>query len=318
MTLEVATSLSASSTQPAPAAGPVLPDLEELLVLRGAAQGLTVSARRSARVLSPGAHNSSQRGRGLEFQEVRSYVAGDDPRSIDWRVTARRGRPHTKLFREERERPVWLLVDLNPAMYFGTRRQLKSAVAVRAAALLAWVAVLGGDRVGAVISSSAECRVLSPRSRDAGVLPVLGALVELQPRSPGAPQARSLEAALQTLVRLARPGSLILVLSDFAQLQPGSHALWSALAAHNTCRLFWISDPIEERALPNGRFRVGLPDRLRLLDGAHVRSRWLDSWRRRKTDVEGLARLLAAPLTRLDTRETVQNALAPELGPSRA
>ncbi len=294
------------------------PDLEELLVLRGAAQGLTVSAHRSARVLSPGAHYSSQRGRGLEFQEVRSYVAGDDPRSIDWRVTARRGRPHTKLFREERERPVWLLVDLNPAMYFGTRRQLKSAMAVRAAALLAWVAVLGGDRVGAVISSSAECRVLPPRSRDAGVLPVLGALVELQPRSPGTPSARSLEAALQTLVRLARPGSLILVLSDFGELQPGSHALWSALAAHNTCRLFWVSDPIEERALPNGRFRVGLPDHVRLLDGAHVRPRWLDSWRRRKAEVEALARLLAAPLTRLETRETAQAALAPELAPPRA
>jgi uncharacterized protein (DUF58 family) len=302
-------------SQPAAAAA-VLPDLTELLILRGAAQGLAVSTHRAARVLSPGAHYSSQRGRGLEFQEVRSYVAGDDPRSIDWRVTARRGRPHTKLFREERERPVWLLIDLDPAMYFGTRRQLKSAVAVRAAALLAWVAVLGGDRVGAVISGATECRVLPPRSRDAGVLPLLGALVELQPRSPGTPRPRSLEAALQTLVRLARPGSLILVLSDFAQLEPGSRALWSSLAAHNTCRLFWVTDPIEERALPNGRFRVGLPNRLRLLDGAHVRARWLESWRRRKAEVEALAGLLAAPLTRLDTRESVQTALAPELRPA--
>ncbi|MGB6451891.1 MAG: DUF58 domain-containing protein, partial [Steroidobacteraceae bacterium] len=126
----------------------ILPDFEELLALRGFAQGLAMGSHRSRRVLSAGPHASSHRGRGLEFQEVRQYVPGDDPRSIDWRVTARRGRPHTKLFREERERPVWLLADLNPALYFGTRRQLKSAVVVRAAALLAWIAALGGDRVG--------------------------------------------------------------------------------------------------------------------------------------------------------------------------
>jgi uncharacterized protein (DUF58 family) len=293
-----------------------LPDLEELLVLRSAAQGLSVGARRSARILSSGAHHSSQRGRGLEFQEVRPYVPGDDPRSIDWRVTARRGRTHTKLFREERERPVWLLVDLNPAMYFGTRGQLKSAVAVRAAALLAWVAVLGGDRVGAAICAGDECRVLPPRARDAGVLPLLAALVELQPRSPETPRPRSLEAALRTLVRLARPGSLILVVSDFAELDSASHGLWSALAAHSSCRLFWVSDPLEERALPNGQFRGGLPNRLRILDGAGVRARWLESWRRRKSEVETLTRLLGAPLVRLDTREPVQALLAPELASS--
>jgi uncharacterized protein (DUF58 family) len=304
-------------TVPGTPAAAVLPDLAELLHLRGAAQGLAVSARRSARVLSPGAQMSVQRGRGLEFQEVRTYVPGDDPRTIDWRVTARRGRPHTKLYREERERPVWLLVDLNPAMYFGTRRQLKSAAAVRAAALLAWVAVLGGDRVGGVLTGAAECRVLPPRSRDAGVLPLLGALVELQPREPGAPRPRSLEAGLETLLRLVRPGSLALVVSDFAELDSGSHALWAALGAHSACRLFWVSDPLEERALPNGSFRVGLPDRLRILDGARVRARWLESWRRRKGEVEALARLLAAPVIRLDTHETVQAVLAPELA-SRA
>ena len=97
---------------------------------------------------------AAQRGRGLEFQEVRPYVSGDDPRTIDWRVTARRGKPHTKLFREERERPVWLLADLNARMFFGTRRQLKSTVVVRAAALLAWSAALGGDRVGAVVAGA--------------------------------------------------------------------------------------------------------------------------------------------------------------------
>src|SRR5690348_9135392 len=152
----------------------------------------------AARAALFGAHRSSFRGRGLEFQEVRPYVAGDDPRSIDWRVTARRGRPHTKLFHEERERPVWVLVDLHAGLFFGTRRQLKSSVALRAAALFAWAASMGGDRVGAVIAGAARgkaaapVRVLPPRAREAGVLPILETLIELQPTAPGAPSAAGL------------------------------------------------------------------------------------------------------------------------------
>ena len=113
-----------------------LPALEELLTLRAAARTLSLRAQGPARALLLGSHRSAHHGRGLEIEEVRPYVAGDDPRSIDWRVTARRGRVHTKLFREERERPVWLLVDLGASMFFGSKLQLKSMAAVRAAALL--------------------------------------------------------------------------------------------------------------------------------------------------------------------------------------
>src|ERR1700735_1742889 len=132
----------------------MLPTLDELLAMRAPARALRLSGQRPAQALLLGSHRSAHHGRGLEIEEVRPYVAGDDPRHIDWRVTARRGRPHTKLFREERERPVWLLVDLGPAMFFGSQLQLKSMAAVRAAALLAWAAALGGDRVGAVVSNA--------------------------------------------------------------------------------------------------------------------------------------------------------------------
>ena len=129
----------------------ILPDLAELLALRGSARGLSLHAHRPALARLMGGQRSAQRGRGLEFEEVRPYAPGDDARRIDWRVTARRGKPHTKLFREERERPVWLLLDLNPGLFFGSKRQLKSALLLRAAALLGWVAVEGGDRLGAVV-----------------------------------------------------------------------------------------------------------------------------------------------------------------------
>jgi uncharacterized protein (DUF58 family) len=297
----------------------IVPDLAELLALRGAAHGMSLHGRKSARAALLGAHSSVQRGRGLEFQEVRPYVPGDDPRNIDWRVTARRGRPHTKLFREERERPVWLLVDLQPGLFFGTRRQLKSALAVRTAALLAWVASLGDDRVGAVIAhGAAQTRVLAPRGRQAGVLPLLEALLQSQPRSPGQPAPLALEEALRALLPLVRPGSQVLAVSDFAGLRPEANSLWTALAAHADLRLFWVTDALEEEGLPNGRFRAGLPGRLRLLDGLRTRERWRHAWHEREARVAALSQHNAAPIVRLDTREPVETILRPLLRPRQS
>ena len=284
--------------------------MEDLLALRGAAQGLRLQSRRLTRMVHAGSHLSSQRGRGLEFQEVRPYVSGDDPRTIDWRVTARRGKPHTKLIREERERPVWLLADLNPSMYFGTRRQLKSTVVVRAAALLAWSAALAGDRVGAVVAGASTSRIIPPRAREAGVLSVLGALLEMQPEGPG-PVSDSLTSGLDSLAPLIHPGSLVLVLSDYASLEgsPSAAARWAALAVHNEFRLFWVTDPLEKQALPNGRFRIGLPGRAVSVDGAAIRAAWVEKWRAREARIEQLAISLHAPVTQLDTSEPVEDVL---------
>jgi uncharacterized protein (DUF58 family) len=297
----------------------IIPDLEELLALRGAAHGLSLHGRRSTRATLAGAHSSALRGRGLEFQEVRPYVAGDDPRNIDWRVTARRGRPHTKLFREERERPVWLLVDLQPGLFFGSRRQLKSALVARTAALLAWVASLGGDRVGAVIAHGAmQTRILPARARQTGVLPLLHALLQSQPKAPAEPAPLALEQALRALLPLVRPGSQILAVSDFAGLRPEADSLWTALGAHGDLRLYWVTDPLEEEGLPNGRFRAGLPGRLRILEGARVRERWRQTWRQREARLVALSQRIAAPVVRLDTPEPVEDVLRPLLRPRQS
>ena len=287
----------------------MLPDLNELLALRGAARRLRLSSRRPARALHSGGHRSIQRGRGLEFQEVRPYVAGDDPRSIDWRVTARRGRPHTKLFREERERPVWLLADLHAGMFFGTRRQLKSAVALRAAALLAWTAAAAGDRVGAAVIGSSSVRIVPPRAREAGVLPVLATLVQMQPTAPSAPGQQNLNTGVRALAPLVHPGSLILVLSDFATVEADIEPSWAALAVHNELQLFWITDPLESGALPDGRYGVGVPGRSRFIEGAGSRATWIAKWRQREARVEELASRLASPVIRLDTGQTGEGVL---------
>jgi uncharacterized protein (DUF58 family) len=296
----------------------IAPDLDELLALRGAAQGLRLPSRRPSRALHAGAHRSAHRGRGLEFQEVRPYVSGDDPRTIDWRVTARRGRPHTKLFREERERPVWLLADLSAAMFFGTRRQLKSSVVVRASALMAWGAALGGDRVGAVVAGTSSYRILPPRARQAGVLPLLATLIDMQPTSPSAPSSGSLSDGLRALVPLVHPGSLVLALSDFAALDDSAASAWAALAVHNDVRLFWVTDPLESEGLPNGRFRVGLPGRSMFVDGASTRAAWIEKWREREARIEELARHTAAPVVRLETSEAVEDVLRTVLSGGRS
>jgi uncharacterized protein (DUF58 family) len=352
----------------------IVPTLEDLLVLRAVARGWSLHAQMSARAALLGSHRSAYHGRGLEFQEVRPYVAGDDPRSIDWRVTARRGRPHTKLFQEERERPVWLLVDLHAGLFFGSRRQLKSTVALRAAALFAWAASMGGDRVGAVIAgapdgtagtprsvadmargnlgarggiagapraaagtlgglagtfggvagapgnkASSSLRVLPPRAREAGVLPILETLIELQPTAPGVPAPASLQDALLSLAPLVHPGSLVLALSDFANLDAPTEVLWSKLAAHSECRLFWITDSLEAHGLPDGLFRGGLPSQLRIVDGAKTRAAWLAAWREREARLEALARRHRMPLIRLDTAESTEDVLRPVLrGPKAA
>lgn len=292
----------------------ILPDLAELVALRGAAHGLSLRARRPVLASLQGTHHSGRRGRGLEFEEVRPYAPGDDARDIDWRVTARRGRPHTRLYREERERPVWLLADLHPGLYFGSRRQFKSALLLRAAALLGWTAALGGDRVGALIGQGeAAPRILPPRGREAGVLPVLEALVEAQPRAPGAPATTGLGAALASLRALPQPGSLVLVLSDFTGLDAAAEAALAAVSLRNDCRLLWLTDPLESAGLPDGGYRVGLPGRLWWLDGARSRNAWKQAWVARQRQLGDLAERLALPLVRLSTADAVVDSLPPLL-----
>jgi len=284
----------------------IVPDLDELTALRGAARGLSLRAHRPAMAQLQGGHRSAQRGRGLEFEEVRLYTAGDDARNIDWRVTARRGRAHTKLFREERERPVWLVADIHPGLYFGSRRQFKSSVLLRAAAMLGWAAATGGDRVGAVLSLPASAPLIfPPRAREAGVLPILQALVESQPTGPGTTTPGGLHDAVSALRPLLQPGSLVLLLSDFSGLDAATEDILASASLHNDCRLLWITDPLERSGLPAGSFRVGLPERIWWMDGDQSRNSWQQSWRAREQRLDDLATRLNLPLHRLDTQDPV-------------
>ena len=123
-------------------------DVNELIALRFPVRQLKLSRRNRALNALAGPNKSNFRGRGIDFEEVRNYQAGDDIRTIDWRVTARTGAAHTKLFREERERPVLVVVDQRNSMFFGSQFCFKSVLAAQLGALVAWSALSDNDRVG--------------------------------------------------------------------------------------------------------------------------------------------------------------------------
>ncbi len=154
-----------------------------------------------------GMHDSRFRGRGMDYQESRAYQAGDDIRNMDWRVTARTGVAHTKLFQEERERPIYLLVDCNPSMHFATRRQFKSVVAAQVATTLGWSAIQQGDRVGVMTYGCGGVDILKATAGKKGMMAVIQQLVKADQYSEG---ETALDVALKQLRSVLRPGVILL------------------------------------------------------------------------------------------------------------
>lgn len=270
--------------------------LEELLALRSEAAHLNFSARKVSHSQLSGRYASHFRGRGMDYFESRPYIDGDDIRNIDWRVTARTGDLHSKIFVEERDRPVLIVVDFSPSMYFGTRHALKSVVAARLAALMAWYASSHGDRVGGLLFSPANQPPaeldIRPASGRGSVLKLLQALAGATRHHALANGENRLIDAMEHAARVARPGSLILLLSDFSATrttteQNNFRQPLHRLAAHSDVIGFCISDPFEHqlpenRVLPlsNGLRRIKIPakdrnTRKRVYDEIKTRHNWL-------------------------------------------
>jgi uncharacterized protein (DUF58 family) len=206
-----------------------------------------------------GHYQSPFKGRGMEFDESRLYQPGDDIRNIDWRVTARTGKTHTKLFREERERPVFLWVDLRAPMFFATRGKFKSVVAARIASLLAWSAEHHGDRIGGVIFSESVHHELKPHRGKIGVLRFINKLAGHPAwRDPYRQQTdkTALGRELVRLRRVIRPGSMIFLISDFRYMDDADEDQVIRLCKHNDVILVYIHDPLEEALPPAGQYRV--------------------------------------------------------------
>ena len=221
--------------------------LDELLRLKHRAKGFSFLPRQPVHSLLIGRHASRLRGRGLNFEELRHYFEGDDTRSIDWRATARLGSPHVRVYSEERDRPVLLLVDQRSSMFFGSRHCMKSVAAAEAAALAAWRVTSLGDRIGAVVFGDERIVEIKPQGRDAGAIRVLSEVVR-QNRLLGAPgdgAPGQLDEALRRAARSATHDWLVCLISDAAGAGEDTARLVTRLCAHNDVLSIYVHDPLE-------------------------------------------------------------------------
>ncbi len=247
-----------------------LVSLAALLALRAPAQALPALNQLAARSGFSGSRHSHQRGRGLMFEELRHYQPGDDTRRLDWKATRRSGQPMVQVFSEERERPVHLLLDLQQRMQFGSQCQLKSALAIRLAALLLWQSQAQGDRLGALICQPGQRQQIRPKRSEQARLHLLQQLCQTQipVALPHPDPADQLPAGLLELGRLARHSSDLWLISDLDGLSSLADGPLLSLARHNQLNLVLISDPLEQQLPDAGRWPFSDGQQYLLLDSS--------------------------------------------------
>lgn len=243
--------------------------LDELIQLKADARGFSFLPRQPVTSLLSGRHASRLRGRGLAFEELRHYAQGDDVRTIDWKATARLRSPHVRVYSEERERPVLLVVDQRRPMFFGSRRAMKSVTAAELAALGAWRALTAGDRVGGIVFNEAEIADLRPHRSQTRVLCLLHEVVRLnQALASAEPPSGSvtLNHALETALRRATHDHLVVLISDLDGADEETQRLATRIAAHNDMLVAGVYDPLGASLQPRpgmyveaGGERIALP-----------------------------------------------------------
>jgi len=299
---------------------PIQPDLSYLIHLQRPANSLHLSTA-YPRALMAGAHLSRFQGRGIEFDEVRAYQPGDDIRSMDWRVTARTGKPHSKLFREERERPALMLVDMRPAMFFATRGALKAVIAAECASLLAWTVMQQGDRIGSLIfaGEDKQLQLLRPVRGKRGVLRMLGNVINhphWQQRSTTVNEIESLKSILHRAAHAAHTGSLIVMVSDGRGLNDECMALFKQLLAHHSIIFVLVYDGFEAQ-MPNvGQLQASDGDKQCSIDtgNSSLRQQHHNHFSSRHAKLQDLARLPGFVLLECATHDDPFTVLQASLG----
>ena len=232
----------------------IVPTLSELLKLEYlvASTGFSLLPKQPVHSILSGKHASKLRGRGLDFEEARKYVAGDDIRNIDWRVTARTRQTYTKVYTEEKEKPALAITDMTPGMFFGSQLYTKSYMAAQMAAITAFKILKNGDRFGGLVFNEQDFHVIAPQRSRKAVLQYLKKVVnEAEMLAQGnrtiIPKASILEKALLRSRSMVSHDYLIIVISDFHDMTPKSIKHLIQMSRHNDIILVHISDPMEEK-----------------------------------------------------------------------
>jgi uncharacterized protein (DUF58 family) len=269
-------------------------ELDSLIALQFKAGGFTLRHNQPVHSLLFGRRASHVRGRGLDFEELRSYVPGDDVRSIDWRVTARTQKPYVRVYSEERDRPTMLVVDQRINMFFGSRVSMKSVIAAEFAALAAWRVFHQGDRIGAFIFNDDATEEIRMRRSRATVLRILDRIAYqnhlLRADTPSQPKPSRLNEVLASAARICRHDALILIASDFDGADQSTRDLLLHMSRSNDVICCLTYDPLavklppaEQLVVSNGELQVELQlgqEKIRksIIDASDKRIRSILSW----------------------------------------
>lgn len=235
--------------------------LDHLRRLEGPASGLSFSTRQPSGSALNGRHASRLRGRGLNFEEMRTYLPGDDIRSIDWKATARTRKAHVRVFTEEKDRPALVVVDQRMSMFFGSTLNMKSVTAAEAATVAAFRILKAGDRVGGIIFDDEKIIETRPLNNARAFNRMLDTIATMNQslHADKIVEARDtwLNEVLKSVSRLARHDHLIIIFSDFEGINIATKQHLRNIAAHNDLILALISDPIATKIAPGDRTVLG-------------------------------------------------------------
>ena len=250
--------------------------LQDLLKMEHFARGFSFLARRQkVRSILGGKHASKLRGRGLDFEEVRNYVAGDDIRNIDWKVTARTQKTHSRVYSEEKEKPALIVVDQTKSMFFGSQLRTKSLVAAELAALAAFRVLKEGDRVGGIVFADHGIDIIFPKRDRKNILRFLEKIVERNHELEHSLPLRFEEALKETASKIRNIVThdfLIIIISDFMRYSPEVIKFISSMAQHNDVILAKVFDPME-RDIPTAKVIAGDGEKQIVMDGENKRLR---------------------------------------------
>jgi len=295
-------------------------ELTDLIKLRYQAQGFSYLPRQPIHSLLSGTHASRLRGRGLNFEEIRAYLPGDDIRNIDWKVTARIGKPHTRVYTEERDRPALLLVDQRLNMFFGSTASTKSATAAEAAAASAWRVLSVGDRPGALVFDDATIDSVRPHRSETRVLELLNVVLgknrALRVDAGIEPNAKQLNEVLRVANAQATHDYLVCLISDLDGADDETARLMTRLAEHNDVMALFVYDPLETELPESGKIVVSDGDLQLQVDAAdaELRTRFREDFDKRLASARSLLLKRQVPVLPISTVRPVIEQVRDHLG----
>jgi len=301
----------------------VYTSLSELIQLQHKARGFSFLPRQPMHSLLAGKHSSKLRGRGLNFEELRHYLPGDDIRSMDWKATLRSGKPHVRVMTEERDRPAFIVVDQRRNMFFGSKLKMKSVTAAELAAIACWRVLDQGDRVGAIVFNDTDSVEIRPQRSRRNVMRILGE-VERYNNSlvpdPGASNPGKINVVLEQVSRIAPHDSLVCIITDMYGADAETRRIATRLARHNDVIVGFVYDPLEQALPESGRLVFGSDGVQLEVDTGNkkVREEFSESFGERLKNAEQVLLQRAVPMVPISSAEDPVQQIQALLGHARS